>query len=232
MSGTKIPAGPEKSAGPLKPGAPLKSGLKVPPQGRESTGKSDFNPSNTHSKSIFPEKAVTPGGKTVFARDIFKQTAAALGFPKDPLSIAILAFTRFFSLSPGLLGTLRREILSMHKTPSPFDTKGKAALEAETLAQVIAKDKGAVLSPETLERYARFLMPPGSEDTNEQESGKEKGKEETPGRDTKPREEVPAADELQAMAGEQAEQDESTTMSWWPLLGLLALIGAIIASGG
>ena len=200
MSGTRIPDGLEKSTKPANSGAAAKH-----------TGKSDFPPLNSLSKAPSPGKpAVTTGGQTVFAREIFKQTAGALGFPKDSLSIALLAFSRFFSLSPdsAQLGALRRETFASLKTSSPADTKGKAVLEAEALAAVIAKDKGVVLSPDTLERYARFLMPPEFAENKEGQHNKEnREKKETPEQD-KGREEVPGAEEIQAIAGGQATEND------------------------
>ena len=208
MSGTRIPDGPEKPAGLTRSAGPAKSDVPV-----NRTAEPKISPSNLPFGESAPGKtAINPGGQTgqaVFAREIFRQTAAALGFPKDPLSVAILAFARFFSLSPdsALLGALRREIIASLKSSSPADTKEKAVLEAEALAAVIARDKGVVLSSEALERYARFLMPPAF--TGEK---KEPGNEndEMPGRDKDrkySREEVPGPEELEAIAGEQGKQD-------------------------
>ena len=127
------------------------------------------------------------------AREVFNQAAAAMGFPKDALSSAILAFARFFSLSlsPALMGNIRRGALTSGKPSSPATAKEKAALEAEALALVSALDKGVTLSPEALEHYATFLTP----DTDSRKQG------------AKDREEAPDAEELQALAGEQARED-------------------------
>jgi hypothetical protein len=111
-----------------------------------------------------------------------------MGFPKDALSAAILAFARFFSLSISkpLMGNFRREALASGKSSS---AKGKAGPEAEALALLAALDKGVVLSPEALERYARV--------SNGTVSG-----------DSAHREEVPAPEELAAIAAEAAKKDE------------------------
>ena len=222
MSGTRIPDGLEKSTGPAKSETSVKHAGKSNLPSKIPSPASVALSGRSRVAAIPPEKtAVTPGGQTVFAREIFKQTAAALGFPKDSLSIALLAFARFFSLSPdsSLLGMLRRETIASLKTSSPAGAKEKAVLEAEALAAVIAKDKGVILSPDALERYARFLMPPQADappcgesefaETGEgQDNKEEREKDETPDRDKRSsREEVPAAEELQAIAGEQAKQD-------------------------
>ena len=123
------------------------------------------------------------------AREFFNQAAVNMGFPKDTLSSTLLAFVRFFSLpvSPELLGALRRQSLAA----------GKASPEAKALALVSALDKGVVLSPEALERYAGFLFP----DTPSGDSGKRQKKRE------KPQENDPPAEKLQAIAEEEAKKD-------------------------
>jgi len=118
--------------------------------------------SNTASQTPLPEKAAgTSATESVLARDLFKQIAVALGVPSDSLSVTLIAFLRFFSISPdpALLKTLRREALASLKTSSPATAKEKAALEAKALALVSALDKGVELSKEALERYVRYLEP-------------------------------------------------------------------------
>ena len=134
---------PPKTSVPGKAAVPGKPGLPVRP---ESPQKAAFD-----SQSTRPSSSAIP----------LLNAAANLGFPKDALSAALLVFTRFFYLSAdkALIGSLRREILDMQKTSSPGTAEEKAALEARAMAAVIAADKGVLLSPMALERYARFLMP-------------------------------------------------------------------------
>lgn len=105
-------------------------------------------------------------------RDLFMQTAANLGLPKDALSLALLVFARFFSLplKPELIGNLRLKILESGRASSPQSPGGKAAMESAALAAVIAEDKGVVLGSEALKRYAGFFVPPVSP-CNEENSG-------------------------------------------------------------
>ena len=69
-------------------------------------------------------------GKTIPAKELFIKTAVNMGFPKDALSVAILVFARYFSvsLSPALLKTLRREILASGKPSSPETPAEKTVL--------------------------------------------------------------------------------------------------------
>ena len=160
-------------------------------------------PLNSFPKDGLFEKAVeAPGesprespGDPFFARELFKQTAASLGLPGDSLSVALLVFSRFFSLSltPAFIGQLRRDILASGKTSSPETAGEKAALEAEALAAVIAADKGVILSPEALERYAGFLVPPVKPLLADEEEN------------PKDRKEAPNPEELRAIAGEGQE---------------------------
>ena len=155
-----------------------------------------------HQNHHIKENADTLPVQTVPAREVFMQTAAAMGFPKDSLSLALLAFARFFSisLSPALMGALRRDILATGKQSSPGTAEGKAGLEADALAACLALDKGAALSPETLERFSRYisiLMPP---DPNFHQKGS--GEKDEPDRD-----EIPAAGELKEIAEEQASNE-------------------------
>ena len=178
---------------------------------RSSLNSLPQNPLSGKAIQIQGEKAAAAAPAAISARDFFLQTASVFGFPKDALSVAILAFARFFSLSlnPEQMGNLRREILATGKQSSPKTSKEKAALEAETLAALNALDKGVVLSPDALEHYAGFLSEPEGnlgpwprwrvpvfEKDGEEEDSK------SPDYD-----EVPAADKIQAIAEEQAKKD-------------------------
>jgi len=163
--------------------------------------------------------AELPGKMKIPAGEFFAQAASTLGFPKDPLSIGILAFSRFFShpLTQALMGTLRREILESGKLSAPLDEKGKAALEAETLVRIIALDKGVALSPEAMERLVYILAPQQPQHSDENKNKRKEGKQKEdsqdklsrkePGRKEADREEVPAAGEIKAQAGKQAKED-------------------------
>jgi hypothetical protein len=145
------------------------------------------------------ESLPAPTGKTISAKELFIKTAANLGFPKDALSITLLAFARYFSisLSSSLIKTLRREILASGKSSSPETPAEKAALEADALSMLIADDKGAILSPEALEHYARFLSFP-------EESIIQPDKREDQDRD-----ECPSAEELRILIEEQGQNDDT-----------------------
>jgi hypothetical protein len=147
-----------------------------------------------------------PSGKTISAKELFIKTAANLGFPKDALSVALLAFARYFSvsLSPALIGALRREILASGKSSSPETPAEKAALEADALSALIADDKGVELSPQTLEHYAGFLSFPEENIIQPDEA------DYSPKRDHS-REECPEAEEMQILIEEQAQNDETLT---------------------
>ena len=129
------------------------------------------------------------------AGEFFKEAAAIMGLPKDSLSVVLLAFARFFSMpvTPELVKTIRREILESGKGSSPKTGPEKASLEAEAMARVSAKDKGIVLSVEALERYTGYF---GSGDSGN------RGRREVPNRD-----ENPTAEEIEAIAEEQAQND-------------------------
>ena len=159
------------------------------------------------------------------AGEIFKQTAAGLGFPNDRLSVSILAFARFFSLplNQALLASLRREFLSSNTASQgtvSYSGDEKAALEAKVLALVSAMDKGVALGPEALLRYARFLAPgifkdkdalfpkgsaPPKKNTvsggNAAIQGGGKGKKAASG-------EIPKAEEIRAIADEQSGEGD------------------------
>jgi len=141
----------------------------------------------------------SPIGKTISAKALFFKTAANLGFPKDALSIALLAFARYFSisLSPALMGTLRREILARGKVSSPETPAEKAALEADALSALIADDKGVTLSSHALEHYARFLSFPDKNIIQPDEK-RDRNKEE-----------CPSAEELRILIEEQGQNDDT-----------------------
>lgn len=171
-------------------------------------------PQNPLSQNIVENSS---GQTQIFtAREIFRQTAAALGFPRDILSVTILAFSHFFSLSPNaaLVGNLRREILSLLKNSPPGNAAEKAALEAEVPAAAAAFDKGVSLTPEALEHYARFFSVPA------QAVGGE-GAGTGGGKKPPDRKESPDAEELRAIAEDGAEED-----------GLLEFLNAVPGKNG
>jgi len=184
------------------------------------------------SNAISPEQpfaktTVSRGEQNVQAEKLFMEAATNLGLPKDALSTALLVFTRFFSLSAdkALIGSLRREILELLKSSSPGTAEEKAALEAKAMAAIIAADKGLLLTPAALERYARLLMPASlmpqfmakttqgkeapspktaasSRDRGEKSSGVAQGEA---GDDS--REKIPEPEELKAIAEAQMGED-------------------------
>ena len=216
MAGTRIPNGLAKSDGFVKPEVPIKPNK---PTGSNRPAKPDglFKPAVPNNKpgaasspktsilnpavqNPFPDKVVLSHGEQfVPARVFFREAAASMGFPKDSLSVALFAFMRFFSITPGqsLVATLRREILTLLKTSSPENPKEKAALEAKVLALVSALDKGVTLLPETLERYSHYFVFPSFESETPSERGDEKS-----------RDELPDPEEIKAIAGEEAQKDE------------------------
>ena len=154
----------------------------------------------------FSPKAAFFSQNTVSAGELFKQTAAALKLPADTLNVTLLALSRFFSLPPSqaLMTALRRDVLASSDS-SPQTAAEKAALEAKAMAAAAALDKGVTLSPEALERYARYLESPSF--TEDGEAG---GKNAFGGdgkKNPQDREEVPDKDELRAIAEEEAEKD-------------------------
>jgi len=159
------------------------------------------NPGDGKPVQLSADKAPpgSPTGKTIPAKELFIKTAANLGFPKDALSVALLAFARYFSISltPALMKTLRREILASGKLSSPESPTEKAALEAEALSALIADDKGVILSPEALEHYARFLSFPDEKTIQPDKEGDQD------------REECPSAEELRIMIEEQGQNDDT-----------------------
>ena len=226
MAGTKIPDGPPERSGGLKPEGRRPDNPSVPgniksgqiPAGQKLVLGAEAKPSNvplantmpqnqlfgkTVEKAVIVEKTIEKAIIEVLeapapARELFKQTAATLGLPKDNLSLALLVFMRYFSLplEGTLITRLRREILASGKASSPETSKESSALEAEALAAVIAEDKGVRLSPEALQRYAAYLVPPVFTGHG--------GREENPHN----REELPTPDELLAIAeGEEGQED-------------------------
>jgi len=145
------------------------------------------------------ETPPSPTGKTISAKELFIKTAANMGFPKDALSVTLLAFTRYFSisLSSSLIKTLRREILASGKSSSPETPAEKTALEAEALSTLIADDKGIVLSPEALKHYAHYLSFP-EENTIQPDEREDQGREESP-----------SAEELRILIEEQGQNDDT-----------------------
>jgi hypothetical protein len=83
------------------------------------------------------------------------QLIRSLNLPLDTLSTALVTFARYFSLTldPVLLTKLRREVLSL-----------KTSRESAALAAAAAAGKGAVLTPEALERYAAAIDPDARRD--------------------------------------------------------------------
>ena len=153
-------------------------------------------PLDSLQKEALPENGFElPGGKTVLAQELFKQIAAAFGLPQDSLSVSLIAFLRFFSLSadPDVLKALRREILPSASS-SPKSAREKAALEAKALAGTIAFDKGVDLSQEVLELLAGYLSPSVFDEND---------KDNEPGR-----EKLPNAEELESIAKEQSREEK------------------------
>ena len=219
------PAGSVKASGSGKNSGAGNPAAAFPKKAVFSGRENSPTVSNLSQLNSFPHNAASgsvesSGGKTVFAREVFRQFAASLGFPQDALSITLLAFCRFFSLSPNsmMMGTLRRELLASGKASSPGTAGEKAALEAEALGIVAALDKGVVLSPEALVRYARCFGSPEESAGFWQgggappDDGGDDPPERTPDRAPE-REEIPGLEELRAIAEEQIKKDK--------LLGLL-----------
>ena len=162
----------------------------------KSSVKSALPPMDSLQKEALPENGFElPIEKTVLAQELFKQIAAALGLPQDSLSVSLIAFFRFFSLSadPDVLKALRREILPSASS-SPKSAREKAALEAKALAETIAFDKGVDLSQEVLELLARYLSPAVFDEND-------KDKEPS-------REQLPNAEELESVAKEQSRNEQ------------------------
>ncbi|MCL2069359.1 MAG: hypothetical protein FWH19_00030 [Treponema sp.] len=147
------------------------------------------------------------GEQRFVARELFRQAAASMGFPKDALSTTLLAFARFFSLSlsPALLGSLRREAIGSPKASLGAEKASlgaeKAAMEAKALALVSALDKGVTLSHQALERYAAYVDPDAGGDS---EARRDEGRRDPEAR----RDNFPTPEELRAAAEEEEQKDE------------------------
>ena len=206
MAGTRIPAvSPETS----------KTGAQTPLADKSVLAGFEAKHSVSLSQSTAPE--------SILARELFRETAAALGFPRDQLSVALLAFARFFSLSPALLGVLRKDFLSSLKD-LPRDTKhtqsqaaghghpvsgGKTGFEEGAMAVAAALDKGVALCPDALAYYARFLVPPDAPDghrTGGESFSHGAGDEEDRDEDND-LEEPPEIEKLQAIAENEVRKD-------------------------
>ena len=188
MLGAKIPAG-----------SAADFGIQAPVDERSKAIALDHVKSDTLQKNFFvnDKSNLSLSGQKSLPLVLFQEIATALELPRDSLSVVLIAFARFFSLTPSsaLIGSLRRELLSLQKS-SPDSAGQKSALEAEAMAAVIAADKGVTLSPQTLERYARFLLPPmpPAENVDAEENPQHWN-------------ENPKAEELQKMMEEQAKKD-------------------------
>jgi hypothetical protein len=223
LSGTRIPEGPPLKQGAGKPeiegqnpqktaGRNVLVEVKNPPAAPGSIfpqktplgGQvTQSSPPNTPLSALFPQNQLlektleTSLDQAAYAREVFKQTAASLRLPQDNLSVALLVFARYFSLpiKPVLISQLRREILNLGRASSPETAEENIALEAEAMAAVIAADKGVALGPETLERYARFLLLPGFSPFCDKKEDQE---------DREP----PEPEDLRIMAQEQEEAND------------------------
>ena len=201
MAGIRIPEGLLSRFIGLKPGGLKPGGIKPGNPGAAPNIPLTNSVPQLLEKVANIEKAVIEKAAAIEditqIKDLFRQAAATLGLPKDSLSAAILVFMRFFSLplEPALIMQLRRDILASGKTSSPESPKESSALEAEALAAVIAEDKGVKLSPEALQRYAAYLVPPEFPGPGGRE---EKDHE---------RQEAPTKDELQALAEKDEQED-------------------------
>ena len=209
MSGTSIPASLPQ---------PAKTGAQVPADNKSAQVQASHSEGKTpiQNQAAASAKAIT--GQNVPARELFLQTAAALGFPKDALSVTLLAFARFFSLSPSLLGSLRREFLNSGKTPPALNNQGnetpqgreKTVFEARALTAAAALDKGVTLSPEAQTNYSRYLIPP--ETPQEKKTGAEfspgAGGGRNKGGDNEENEKTPEAEKIKAIAEEESKKDK------------------------
>jgi hypothetical protein len=172
--------------------------------GLQVNNLSSLLPSDSISQNQISQKTFETPAEQIPVRELYKQIAAGLGLPKDALSVALIAFCRFFSLSlkPELVGQLRREILASGKASSPKTAREKAAMESTVLAALIAMDKGVTLSPEALERYASFHFLPALPQVLALSDSTDGGE------NFKGQENPPEPEELQALAGEQTQKDD------------------------
>ena len=162
----------------------LSKGGALPPAPESTAG---LQAPLTHNRSESNVKVLIP------AMEIFKNTAASLGFPSDALSTSLLASLRLFSLSPAMLGDLRKEALANLRTASPKDKKEKTILESKALGIVAALDKGLKLSPAALNSYANILL------------AREAGKNQS---DPGQKEDIGNAEELKILVNEESRQDD------------------------
>ena len=206
-------------SGGIGSGIKFPSGLTVIPRTDESA-----LPAGTDAPaSGLKFEKIAGSAREVPALKLFMQTAAALGLPADKLSVNLLTFARLFSLplDKALIAVLRREVLASSgkekATHNPVSTT--PSMETKALGAAAAFDKGVTLSPEALERYARFL---GDEGHGEPafggggESANSGGK-----RDPPDREEVPQEEELRVIAEKEAKDD-----------GLLDLLNTLPGKNG
>ena len=183
---------------PVKSGAQAESGLK-PDSLKLPVLKADIQ--GQPPKIQFTAEPHGPSaGKAIAAGELFMEAAGQMGFPKDTLSVAILAFARLFSMSvsPEAMKNLRREILSSGKPSSPEDPRDKAVLEAETLARLSARDKGVVLSTDALKHYSSYFGHPGGGGKDQDGNNQEKPD----------RKENPGAEELLEITESESENDD------------------------
>jgi hypothetical protein len=106
--------------------------------------------------SVFPQITNQEG---------LKQLALGLGLAPDPLSAALLAFGRYFSLplEPDLFLKLRQNVLFLMENRSLKASSSRTFRDAAALAAAAAADKGVELSPEALENYADAIDPGDSQ---------------------------------------------------------------------
>jgi hypothetical protein len=111
--------------------------------------------SKTAAAVITDVKTPPAPGRARSAVFSLEQLIRSLGLPGDRLSAALTGFARAFSLplEPALLARLRREALTLKAR------YGGGFAESAALAAAAAAGKGAALSGEALEQYARAIDP-------------------------------------------------------------------------
>ena len=200
---------------------PAPAAGKLNAEGQKAPNTAIQSPESGNQNQLLERTPETTQSRSSATPEIFRQTAANLGFPQDTLSVALLVFARYFSLpiKPALIGQLRREFLNTGKTSatgestdlrsgSAIDSKAsptklspqtageKAALDSESMAAVIAADKGLSLNSDALLRYAAFLLPPLFGDKKENAD------------DSNDKEDAPESDEVRAIAEEEEQKDD------------------------
>jgi len=133
--------------GPVKPSVSIKITDSALPAGASL---------KTIPEKNIPEKTIPVISSPVRSTpDVFKTAAQNLGLPPDFLSTTLLAFSKFFSITPDsrLFANLRKEILQSGSS-SPKTPKEKIALEAKVLAALAAADKGVALGKTGFEIYS------------------------------------------------------------------------------